>query len=384
MKKVFLRILPLAAAVLLATSCSKDENNDNAVVNDGQETVITKEKTVTVSGTASKKAGLSKISCENGTDLTFDGGETIHIKGDNGQIHGDAILEANGSFTVELSYPAEENLNYLNGQTVTATIGTKPENATGEYADIDAAAEYVYEESNPAKTVTISVSDETCSFSAAFEMGVEVAFVKNEKSEAINVSVNDGTPVPLAAGKICIVPTGVKITADGKGKSSTDAGKIYTIEAAPVIPEGYVDLGVKVGTQHIYFEKSDTYTTSEWKANQNDWPTVEEWTALKNQCYWKWADNGYYVFKVHDDNDAGMVTNQEDSYSPSVDYTTANDSYIFLPVTDGYEGYYWSSESYGDDGNAYCLYFGPNLVNPDYNYPEVLDLPGVVTVRRSN
>ena len=29
MKKTFLRILPLAVAVLLATSCSKDENNNS-------------------------------------------------------------------------------------------------------------------------------------------------------------------------------------------------------------------------------------------------------------------------------------------------------------------------------------------------------------------
>lgn len=60
MKKTFLRILPLAVAVLLATSCSKDDNNDNAVVNNGQETVQT--KTYPISITVNQK-GLSKLSC---------------------------------------------------------------------------------------------------------------------------------------------------------------------------------------------------------------------------------------------------------------------------------------------------------------------------------
>ena len=66
MKRTFLRILPLAVAVLLATSCSKDENNDNAVVNNGQENVQT--KTMPISITVNQK-GLSKLICANGTGV---------------------------------------------------------------------------------------------------------------------------------------------------------------------------------------------------------------------------------------------------------------------------------------------------------------------------
>ena len=66
MKRTFLRILPLAVAVLLATSCSKDENNDNAVVNNGQENVQT--KTMPISITVNQK-GLSKLTCANGTGV---------------------------------------------------------------------------------------------------------------------------------------------------------------------------------------------------------------------------------------------------------------------------------------------------------------------------
>lgn len=69
-------------------------------------------------------------------------------------------------------------------------------------------------------------------------MNVNVAFVKNEKSAAISVSVNDGVAVSLASGKICIVPADVKVTADGKTKNTTVAGQIYTIEAALTLDWG--------------------------------------------------------------------------------------------------------------------------------------------------
>ena len=80
MKRTFLRILPLAVAVLLATSCSKDENNDNAVVNNGQETVQT--KTLPISITVNQK-GLSKLSCtgdmEEDLQPIFEPGDELKI-----------------------------------------------------------------------------------------------------------------------------------------------------------------------------------------------------------------------------------------------------------------------------------------------------------------
>ncbi|MBR4676798.1 MAG: hypothetical protein IKO99_02215 [Bacteroidales bacterium] len=234
MKKVFFRVLPLAAAVLFATSCSKDENSENnEPVN-----VVKQEKTVTVTGTLSKKSDISKLSCANGVDLTFDGNETLVFSGDGGKIHGETTLHteagATVDFTVELSYPADASYD-LDGKTVTATIGTAPTGVTGSYENINAAAKDVYEVSEP---VTISASGNDFNFSDNIVMNVNVAFVKNEKSAAISVSVNDGAAVSLASGKICIVPADVKVTADGKTKNTTVAGQIYTIEAALTLDWG--------------------------------------------------------------------------------------------------------------------------------------------------
>ncbi|MBQ3656394.1 MAG: hypothetical protein II956_06040, partial [Bacteroidales bacterium] len=91
---------------------------------------------------------------------------------------------------------------------------------------------------------------------------------------------------------------------------------------------------------------------------------------------------GYYVFKVHDPNDAGEIINTSETHNPTTAYSTANDPYIFLPVSDDDAGGYWSSES-GDDG-AFCLIFGEYNVYPNVDLPTDNASSGVVTVRRSN
>ena len=51
MKRTFLKVLPFAAALLLATSCSKDDNNStDEIVNGGEqiETVTKTVKTLTI------------------------------------------------------------------------------------------------------------------------------------------------------------------------------------------------------------------------------------------------------------------------------------------------------------------------------------------------
>ncbi len=254
MKKTFLRILPLAVAVLFATSCSKDENNDNNIVNDKQENVVVKEKTVSVSGSVNVKSGISKLSTSNGTDITFDGTEVIEFSGDEGKIHGSTTVASNGSFTVDLSYPATEELSYLNGKALTATIGTAPTDVQ-VYSDFATALAAAYETSNE---VTLNVSEETVTFSGNVVMNINVAFVKNEKSEAISVSVNDGEAVSLAGGKICIVPTGVKVTADDKTKTSTEAGAIYTIAGVVAVTSISISGGFSSSSSNPYVWGSET------------------------------------------------------------------------------------------------------------------------------
>ncbi|MBQ3658310.1 MAG: hypothetical protein II956_15950 [Bacteroidales bacterium] len=388
MKKTFLRILPLAVAVLFATSCSKDENNDNNVVNNGQENVVVKEKTVSVSGSVNVKSGISKLATSNGTDITFDGTEVIDFSDEEGKIHGSTTVAANGSFTVNLSYPASEELSYLNGKALTATIGTAPTDVQ-VYSDFATALAAAYEISNE---VTLNVSEETVTFSGNVVMNINVAFVKNEKTAAINVQVGDNEAKSLAAGGVAIVPTGVKVTADGKTKNTTVAGAIYTIEAAASVPDGYVDLGIKDDNgKSVYWAQNNVEGTYYWEDAKTaatnaggELPTKADFVALYNNCYWQWGNdgtnNGYYVFKPYDEGDKQRTKTSSHEYS-----TTSGDPCFFLPVTPGHSGgKYWSGTEYEYGTNsAFCLNFASNYVGSgDTDYKSVAW--SVRTVRRSN
>ncbi len=127
------KVLSLATAVLFATSCSKDDNNDS-IVDAGQqqtqqqEDVVVKEKCITVTGKATSQSGLSKFAVkeEGGKHkLSFTGDEKISGEGTydlktettDGEgnttttttpckIHfEDAIINSEGAFTATVYYP---------------------------------------------------------------------------------------------------------------------------------------------------------------------------------------------------------------------------------------------------------------------------------------
>lgn len=392
MKKTFLRILPLAVAVLLATSCSKDENNDNAVVNNGQENVQT--KTMPISITVNQK-GLSKLGCTGaiGENLQpiFKAGDklAIYIK-DGGKLKDLEVKEENITNDGKTAIFEGEivGAGLVDKETVlTAEIGTQIQSAITATSREDAVQQGCYQISEPfvysKDGNSIALEEQNAYIEVVWtnKGGATVPFTIAD--ETVNLTLNG-----QGQGWI-VVPAGQSFTCATLGittEKTTEKANIYGINREfSAVPGGYVDLGVELNNQHIYFEKSDSYTKGAWQDEQEDWPTVAEWTALKDQCYWKLADDngGYYVFKAHDNDDAGKVTNQSSTYTPLVAYSTATEPYIFLPVADGIEGYYWSSESFGDF-DAFCLYFYPGGVMPGNNRPKGYNMPGVVTVRRSN
>ena len=153
--------------------------------------------------------------------------------------------------------------------------------------------------------------------------------------------------------------------------------------AAATVPDGYVDLGIVVDGKSVYFEKSTSYPTSAWTgiSDKTTLPSLEEWIALAEQCYWVWSssDNGMYVFKAKE----GFSNQNGTPASDFGSYDKDNDPCIFLPVTSGnVYGNYWSGNEDGADF-AYCLRFYPDYVDPD-NYDLVGNGRSVLTVRRSN
>ena len=87
MKKILLRVMPLAAAIVFATSCSKDKDEVKP------EDVTPKESSVTMTFKVGSSAGLSKIGLiedngDFGVALKFDGNEVINFTDAEGRVTG--------------------------------------------------------------------------------------------------------------------------------------------------------------------------------------------------------------------------------------------------------------------------------------------------------
>lgn len=82
MKRTFIKVLPLVAAVFLATSCSKDGSDDSIVIDNPAEN-HSESKTIPFSITVGKDSKhISKASLQDGTELTqvFEAGDQLVLK----------------------------------------------------------------------------------------------------------------------------------------------------------------------------------------------------------------------------------------------------------------------------------------------------------------
>lgn len=232
MKRTFLRILPLAVAVLLATSCSKDENNDNAVVNNGQETVQT--KTLPISITVNQKS-LSKLSCtgDMGEALqpTFEAGDKLAIY--NGAsllkelaVTADNISNDGKTATFEGEIDAE---GLSDGDILTATIGTPLTGAVTATSRANAVKSGCYQ------TAEFTYSSEGNEIQLE-EQNAYIEVVWTNKGNATVDFTIDNNPVSLTLngqGQGWIVlPAGQSVTCAALGiteAKTTAKGNIYGI-----------------------------------------------------------------------------------------------------------------------------------------------------------
>ena len=453
----------MAVAVLLATSCSKDNDNATEVVNNGQETVQT--KTFPISITVNQK-GLSKLTCtgamgealqptfESTDQLAIYKGETLlksltpsSISADGktatfeGEIDGNGLVDGQTQLAAKIGTPLTESITATSREDAvkkgcyqTATFTYSAEGNHIGLEEQNAYIEVVWTNKGGA-TVEFSINSNPVSLSlneqgqgwivapAGVSLTCEALGITKANTTAkaniygitrtfTDISLNKATAtIEMGATETLTattVPSGQEVTWSSSDQSvATVEGGVVTTkkvgtttitatfgeltatcEVTVIVPAGYVDLGVVLDDEKtkVYFSSTVTSTGVTWSANQEYWPTKAEFVNLVSDCYWVWdgTENhkGYYVFKVHDPNDAGEIINTSETHNPTTAYSTANDPYIFLPVSDDDAGGYWSSES-GDDG-AFCLIFGEYNVYPNVDLPTDNASSGVVTVRRSN
>ncbi|MBO7568546.1 MAG: hypothetical protein J6T60_15780 [Bacteroidales bacterium] len=216
MKKTFLKFLPIAAAVLFATSCSKDDNGSTVVDNIAtpdpvQEVVKPEAKTITITGKVNQN--LSKVTTDEDLNLLFAGNEEFYIIDNEKNKCGSLTIQSDKS-----TYVAKIDAENIDKGPFEARLGEYPD--VSDWSTVTAyptlqealdAAYYIIPFSVTKSGDTYSIGDVTAS--------IQCAFVKALSSKDIEVG-------HVTAGNYYIVPEGEMIS------SSVDyakSGKIYKV-----------------------------------------------------------------------------------------------------------------------------------------------------------
>lgn len=223
MKRTFLKVLPFAAALLLATSCSKDENNSSdEIVNNNEQTEIVKKtvKTLTIKGKVNKS--ISKVTTNPaGTALAFEGNEVFSFgnEGDD-YVYGSIVFDdQNGHYTATVNYTDEQ---YLSGN-FTATLGSNPALISDAYSNLATAVKNAY---YTIDFTVVQVEGEYKLRSGETDLVVNLqsAFIKALSAATTKL---DDDKITVAADKYYVVPVGKTM---GNSGQNTIAGKIYSLE----------------------------------------------------------------------------------------------------------------------------------------------------------
>ncbi len=292
MKKILFKVLPIAAAIVLATSCSKDNDDSNNVINPENNTptpevVTPKKSSVTMSFKVNTSAGLSKIGIAEdngkmGVSPKFDGDEVINFADANNLVTGSVTLTSanltNDGKTAEFEVTfdgEDENIEkFKNGEiTLTATIGYE---LTAISPTSYPTLEYAM------RANSYQVSKDAISFSDA---KTDITFVEHTAYLEIGLPVTNTTvkindiDYKLTYGRGWIaLPVGSKVTSEALSLADKEvaAAKIYTIhrQVFSVSP-----------TKKVHFSAGNlqyNVRTSEWRFAPNQY----------DKCYVSNADLG--------------------------------------------------------------------------------------------
>jgi len=285
MKRTFLKFLPIAAAILLATSCSKDNDGDNSVVNNptGRDDVHI------VSTTSESNAVPFSIKVVTGNSLSKIGYT------DNGKV---TPAFTTDDVTNNLSMTISEGTITLGTLTLTNVDGTFDGTLDPEPADgTELTATIKYNESSTTTTSTTSITDlmESCAhtYTGEFKYKTDdkvmltdnnayIEIIMSPLQKNIDLTIN-GTPqnFAMANGKVWIaVANGTTFTTNFTAEKTCKAGKITTINRA-----GFVDLGIPGGI--LWADKNLGAT------NVYDYGDYYAWGEVETKFDYSWYSYRY-------------------------------------------------------------------------------------------
>jgi len=264
MKRTFLKVLPFAAALLLATSCSKDDNNStDEIVNGGEqiETVTKTVKTLTIKGKV--KQSISKVTTNSDeTALAFEANDVFTFGQEGDAVYGTiTILDANGNYTATVNYTDE---TALFNTTFTAIHGENPSKISEGYSTLAAAVQHACYET----AFTISYTNDKYSLASAESSDIVInlksAFIKALSAETTTLG---GENISVAADNYYVVPVGKTM---GNSSSSTIAGQIYSLGTK--VPENCIPGIFSVSAdKKVYFSKGNLQATTSDNGSTWSW-----------------------------------------------------------------------------------------------------------------
>lgn len=289
MKRTFLKVLPFAAALLLATSCSKDDNNstDEIVNNGGEqiETVTKTFKTLTVKGKVNKS--ISKVTTnQDETALAFEGNEQFTFGSESADVYGTInFTNADGTYEATINYANEQALS----GNFTASLGSNPELMSDAYENLTAAVQKAY---YTIDFTIIQVDGEYKLRSGETDIVVNLqsAFIKALSAETTKLGDDE---ITVVANKYYVVPVGKTM---GETQNTTIAGKIYSLGGVKVTSIT-VTGGFSSSSSNPYVWGSETTDNKTLTA------TIEPSNATNKNV--KWSSN---ASNVTVDENTGKIT----------------------------------------------------------------------------
>lgn len=209
MKRTFIKMLPVMAAILLATSCSKDDGSNSVIDNVAapqeetiQDEVKSSVKTITITGKVSQ-ASLSKVGVaelEGVKTLTFEVGDKFSFgtEGEDNEYGTIEITQTDGSYTATL-HGSESALTSTDG--FTSTLNEHKQGVIEVESLSDAAKAACY-------TINFTVSKEDGVYkmksgdASDILVNIESAFINPQADGWITVS---GRSYQVESGKYYVV-----------------------------------------------------------------------------------------------------------------------------------------------------------------------------------
>lgn len=354
MKRTFLKVLPFAAALLLATSCSKDDNNStDEIVNGGEqiETVTKTVKTLTIKGKV--KQSISKVTTNSeGTALAFEANDVFTFGQEGDAVYGTiTIQDANGNYTATVNYTDE---TALFNTTFTAIHGENPSKISEGYSTLAAAVQHACYET--VFTISYDNANEKYSLASAENSDIVInlksAFIKALSAESTTLG---GDPITVEADKYYVVPVG---KAMGTSGNNTLAGQIYSlgkvfafsVSATKKVAFSSGNLQ-KVGSQYQFAASQTEYVGAEsgekidlfqWADNFDTY--ISGWRVLTDAEWNYLIDNHTKQWKTVNNVNGLVILPDECTANISDDWATLEAAgAVFLPCGTTSEGKYWSS-----------------------------------------